>query len=109
LVIISRAYGNNEISIKSFVTDIDNNIRFKIAYQQPLDSINCWLREISGIIITGGEDVHPGRYGKQNEIRKCKEFDEYRDMLELLLIKFAFENKVPLIGFCRGLTNVWIG
>jgi putative glutamine amidotransferase len=55
------------------------------------------------LLITGGEDVYPGIYGKINDTARCGSFDRYRDSLELKMIATAFENGIPLFGVCRGL------
>jgi putative glutamine amidotransferase len=55
-----------------------------------------------GIIISGGPDVNPGIYGKAQEKDRCESIDNRRDSLELRMIKYAIENKIPLLGICRG-------
>lgn len=76
-------------------------------------SIEIALQELSfcnGLVLTGGEDVHPGRFGKEFEISRC-EIDENRDTLEFALIEKAMELKIPILAICRGLqlANVYFG
>jgi putative glutamine amidotransferase len=54
-------------------------------------------------LLTGGSDIHPVRYGKNSYLPYCKNIDEKRDELELLIIQLAFENRIPVLGICRGL------
>lgn len=50
---------------------------------------------INGIILTGGNDLQ--RYGGNAP---------ERDETESLLIKYSIENKIPLIGVCRGMQKI---
>jgi putative glutamine amidotransferase len=95
----------------TFIHNVDSSLVLKSSYGQPTDSINLWLSQASGIIITGGRDIHPSIYGKVNEVEKCGEFDRYRDSLELKMVAFAKNNKIPLLGICRGhqMLNVALG
>ena len=67
-----------------------------------IDSLKTLLRMADGIIISGGEDVNPELYGKELEKDRCGIFDNYRDFLEQIMISYAIENKIPLLGICRG-------
>lgn len=109
LVLFSKAYEN--ITYMKFIHRSDPSLVLRSAYGQPADSIDKWLGMASGIIITGGEDVHPSLYGKGDEIRKCESIDRYRDSLEVMLISHARENNIPLLGICRGeqILNVALG
>jgi putative glutamine amidotransferase len=69
------------------------------------------LPSCSGLLLTGGEDVYPGIYGKLNELSHCEEIDRYRDSLEFALIEKAIMLKIPVFGICRGeqILNVALG
>ena len=56
-----------------------------------------------GIILTGGEDINPLEYNDIANIELCGPIDYSRDTLERKLFDFAFSNKIPLIGVCRGM------
>ena len=71
------------------------------------------IKKCTGIVITGGEDVHPKFYGKPEY---CTEYqlddpDGMRDEFELKLIEHSQQYRIPLLGICRGLqiTNVYFG
>ena len=66
------------------------------------DSIRMMLKKADGIIISGGEDVNPSLYGKQNELNRCGVTNPHRDSLEYMMIAFAMNRKIPLLGICRG-------
>ena len=69
------------------------------------------LSRCSGLLLTGGEDVHPGYYGKLKDINRCEEINGYRDTLEMALIKKAISLNMPVFGICRGeqILNVALG
>lgn len=67
--------------------------------------------EAAGLVLAGGEDVDPERYGEE-EIPEAQVavFPE-RDEMELALLEGAREAEVPVWGVCRGLQmlNVFLG
>lgn len=99
LVLISRDYNKN---IETWLTDLNDKLDVIDVYQLSSDVIQNHLLKADGIIIGGGEDVNPNRYGKPEYVSDCGKFDDYRDALEIMLIEYAMENKVPILGICRG-------
>ncbi|MFJ4827240.1 gamma-glutamyl-gamma-aminobutyrate hydrolase family protein [Streptomyces bacillaris] len=65
---------------------------------------------LDGVVIAGGADVEPVRYGADPDPRTGPPARE-RDAWELALIGAAIEQGVPLLGICRGmqLLNVALG
>ena len=65
------------------------------------------LEKCDGIVLSGGEDVHPKYYGKPSLMKKKKELklevNEVRDKFELKVIDKAVKSKKPILGICRGL------
>ena len=55
------------------------------------------------IILSGGEDINPLQYNDSINLAFCGVINYERDTLERKLFDFAFENKIPLIGVCRGM------
>ena len=78
----------------------DNTIILDAYTIKNTDSI---LALADGIILTGGEDINPLQYNDTANLAVCGDFDLSRDTLERKLFDFAFENKLPLIGVCRGM------
>lgn len=68
------------------------------------------LLDCDALVLTGGPDVHPGRFDKPYESDRCS-IDEYRDTLEFELLRNALLFKMPILGICRGqqLINVALG
>jgi putative glutamine amidotransferase len=56
----------------------------------------------SGVLLSGGGDIHPGLYGRPDEMQYCEGVDSKRDELEIRLIELAFQHNIPLLGICRG-------
>lgn len=71
-------------------------------YPLGIDSAVKLLKTCNGLLLTGGEDVFPGNYGKIDDTARCGTFDRYRDSLEFALIKNAISNNMPVFGVCRG-------
>jgi len=66
-----------------------------------------------GVVLTGGEDVHPRLYGAPERAAELdpKEVNERRDEFELKMIERALQKESPILGICRGLqiANVHFG
>ncbi len=71
------------------------------------------IKKCQGIVLTGGEDVHPRFYNKLEYLELCyqDDMDEKRDEFELKILEFTQQNKIPILGICRGLqiANVFFG
>jgi len=106
-VAVSKTYGTYEAWLKK----ADPAVEIVNMYGRKVDSALIVLESCSGLLLTGGEDVNPARYGKENELSKCEEIDNYRDSLEFALIKKAVGLKIPVFGICRGeqILNVALG
>ncbi|AOR35328.1 gamma-glutamyl-gamma-aminobutyrate hydrolase [Streptomyces fodineus] len=68
------------------------------------------VARLDGLVIAGGPDVDPSRYGAERSPRTGPPARE-RDAWELALIDAALAAGVPLLGICRGmqLLNVAVG
>ena len=79
----------------------DENVIILDAYTiKNTDSI---LALADGIVLTGGEDINPLEYNDTANIKVCGTINFSRDTLERKLFDFAFKNKLPLVGVCRGM------
>lgn len=69
------------------------------------------IEKCDGILLSGGEDVHPRFYGKEEYLEYCDDIDEKRDEFEWNILEYGEKNKLPLLGICRGLqmANVFFG
>ncbi|MEU4998980.1 gamma-glutamyl-gamma-aminobutyrate hydrolase family protein [Streptomyces sp. NPDC021622] len=68
------------------------------------------VARVDGVVIAGGPDVEPVRYGAEPEDHTGPPARE-RDAWELALIEAALASGTPLLGICRGmqLLNVALG
>jgi len=68
------------------------------------------LSGLDGLVVTGGRDVDPARYGQEPEAL-TDEPDSLRDATEATLLSVAIEDNFPFLGICRGaqLLNVVLG
>jgi putative glutamine amidotransferase len=64
-----------------------------------------------GVVLSGGEDVHPRFYNKKEYIEYCDDIDERRDEFEWRVLDHTESDNIPVLGICRGLqiANVYFG
>lgn len=67
------------------------------------------LASMDGLLMSGGADIHPSRYGQG--LAGSKEIEDDRDELESIAWSVAETRQVPVLGLCRGLQaiNVFSG
>jgi putative glutamine amidotransferase len=68
------------------------------------------LASVRGLVLSGGEDVEPARYGATPH-PKLEDRDPARDAAELALIAAARQRRLPILAICRGIQilNVALG
>jgi putative glutamine amidotransferase len=68
------------------------------------------LQAVHGLLLTGGPDVDPARYGAQRDAHTGPARSE-RDEWEITLTRQALQLDIPVLGVCRGLQtlNVALG
>ncbi len=71
----------------------------KVAYTNLSDS----LAISHGLVLTGGEDIYPGNYGKEHDTIRCGNFDIKRDSTEFEAFRIASKLHMPVLGICRGM------
>lgn len=67
------------------------------------------LDRVDGLVVTGGRDIDPARYGRENTASVgIYEGDDTRD---IALVLEAYRRKMPVLAICRGLqaVNVALG
>jgi putative glutamine amidotransferase len=73
-------------------------------------ALDRFLDSCDGLMLTGGGDVNPKRYGGWSH-PKIFGVDEVRDAMETYLVRQAAKRDLPVLGICRGiqLVNVAFG
>lgn len=76
----------------------------------PVPGIESALARLDGLIISGGPDVEPARYGEEPGPRTTVVRPD-RDAAEMALFRAAAGSGLPVLGICRGmqLMNVALG
>jgi putative glutamine amidotransferase len=67
--------------------------------------VDAYVAELDGVVLSGGTDVDPKRYGATRH-RATQAPNEERDEFELVLAKAVRERCVPTLCVCRGLQVV---
>jgi putative glutamine amidotransferase len=62
--------------------------------------------EFDGVVIGGGDDVDPVRYGRNILEGANVEIDHGRDAVDFSVFAAAWRSHVPVLGICRGLQVV---
>ncbi|HZI65813.1 MAG TPA: gamma-glutamyl-gamma-aminobutyrate hydrolase family protein [Thermoanaerobaculia bacterium] len=62
-----------------------------------------------GLLLSGGTDVAPERYGQERLPNASLDVDEERDDTEFPLLAGALRDGAPVLGVCRGLQVVNVG
>jgi len=86
----------------AFVTSIETagGIPLLIPFLESKENIKEVAKKIDGLLLSGGRDIDPFRYGE--EPTKVKALDIPKDKLEIELMKLIIELKKPILGICRG-------
>ncbi|WP_343063881.1 gamma-glutamyl-gamma-aminobutyrate hydrolase family protein [Haloechinothrix aidingensis] len=86
-----------------------------LSYDSDATDMCQWL---SGVVITGGQDVHPACWGGDTSVVRDIDprtdpmaHDPARDSYELALVRAALDRGIPVLGVCRGMQvlNVALG
>jgi putative glutamine amidotransferase len=74
------------------------------------DVLKKMIASIDALILTGGEDVDPLKYGEE-PIPNLETVNPERDGFDIALVQLAVERGIPVLGICRGhqLMNVAFG
>jgi putative glutamine amidotransferase len=111
-IAISRAVP--EKSYKNYIRWLkaaDSTVVCIDMYHLGVDSALKVLETCDALLLTGGDDINPERYGEKFDSTKCDLPDNYRDTLEFALIGKALKLKLPIQGICRGhqMLNAYFG
>ncbi|MFZ8893327.1 MAG: gamma-glutamyl-gamma-aminobutyrate hydrolase family protein, partial [Ilumatobacteraceae bacterium] len=79
--------------------------------EQTIKAANELVARFDGVIIQGGGDIDPSRYGQQPRSTSIYGISAEHDDLEIAVIRAAIEQDKPVLAICRGLQilNVALG
>ncbi len=109
---ISKAKGSKGyLKYGEWLNNLDTNVIYFDLYFTSLDSALDILSQCDGLLVSGGPDVDPNRYGEDIDTTRCESIDFRRDSLEYALIEYALNIQMPILGICRGeqILNVYFG
>lgn len=76
----------------------------------PTESVKEIISKMDGLLLSGGEDIHPRFYGEE-PLYPMDLSPDLRTDFEISLLKEAIKGRVPILGICHGmqLINVALG
>lgn len=63
------------------------------------------LDRLDGIIFSGGGDPNPLLFGEE-PIKELHSITPERDVQELLLVRYAYDRQIPMLGICKGIQMI---
>ena len=75
------------------------------------DGVDTIVELLDGLLLSGGADIDPARYGDENVHPDTYDIDPERDQFEIELFESALRRDIPVLGVCRGIQviNVALG
>ena len=61
------------------------------------------MRGIGGLLLSGGPDVHPERYGQAPDPDAGLQLKPELDELEFRVLEYALSEDMPVLAICRGM------
>lgn len=91
-------FGNNQAYVRALISA---GIAPLLIPPMDEEALAAVFARLDGLLLSGGEDIEPERYG---EARKeyCGPSEPERDAMELALTHIALERDAPVFGICRG-------
>lgn len=98
----------NEAYIQAIL--LAGGLPFLIPPNLPPDRVGDFMKNLQGLLLTGGGDIAPHLY-HGNHHPRVYDVDPGRDSLEIALVKQAVDANLPFLGICRGIQviNVAMG
>ena len=75
------------------------------------DAVHALVQIIDGLLLSGGPDIDPARYGDREVHPATYGIDPERDRFEIDVFNAAVASNTPVLGICRGIQviNVALG
>jgi gamma-glutamyl-gamma-aminobutyrate hydrolase PuuD len=113
LIGISTSYssGASSTSIRySQAIERAGGIPVLIPLTRSAETAEEMMKDLDGILFTGGEDFNPAIYG-ESILNETVDINEPRDVSDLLLMRAALKSRISILAICRGeqLLNIATG
>jgi len=108
--ITTRLNEENILAIKpEYIEYLEKNGMQPVILKYDDDNLDDLIKSCDGFIISGGDDLDPSFYGETN-IASTPTLKEI-DLLDKKLVNYCVDNKLPLLGICRGMQaiNIFLG
>ncbi len=110
---IERSHGTFDLygTANTYTTAIEAAGGVPIVIPPQKGNVNQLVALVDGLLLSGGGDIDPGRYGDTSIHPTTYGIHPGRDELELLLIKESIDRRIPTLCICRGIQvlNVALG
>ena len=90
---------------------VKRGVAERLLVPSSLAQVQATISSVDALLLTGGPDVDPQRYGQTPDPQAGLKLSPRRDRWELALLDAALERDMPVLGICRGmqLLNVAFG
>ena len=108
--ITTRLNEENILAVKpEYIDYLEKNSLAPIILKYNDNNLDDLIKSCDGFIISGGDDLDPSFYGEANI--SCETTLKEIDLLDQRIVNYCIDNKVPLLGICRGMQaiNVFLG
>ncbi len=95
-------YGNNQSYAQALI-----GVGLAPLLIPPMDdaALESVCARLDGLLLSGGEDLDPARYGEER-LPVCGPLEPERDAMELALTRMALARDLPTLGICRGMQTL---
>lgn len=102
---IGLSYTGNEAKHNNYVQWLKADDDIEIVKLSSGEKDKDLIDQCDALVLSGGLDMHPRFYKGNAEYPFMPEkgFNPERDEFELLLLRNALKNSIPVLGICRGL------
>ncbi len=105
---IALTYTGTEEKHNNYVNWLKGNEDIEIIKLSAEENNLRMIEEVDAVVLSGGLDAHPKNYGSNttNYPNAPETFNEKRDAFETKVFQLSQQQKLPVLGVCRGMQLV---